>query len=114
MTTRRVDNAHKPSITPSAMPTLCPMLVAVETSVSGDGKSEVMEGVLLLREVVVDDVSGCVEEVVEVVLLGGTAMSEAWVGFQVVPVGWGLSEGVSKRIDGGGFVVKWLLTCGNC
>ena len=28
MTTITVDNAHRPSITPNAMPTLCPTLVA--------------------------------------------------------------------------------------
>lgn len=32
-TIRMVDNAHKPRITPNAIPTLCPTLLAVEVSV---------------------------------------------------------------------------------
>jgi hypothetical protein len=71
-----VDNAHKPSITPNAIPTPCPTLMAVGELVS-DGKLKDVGMELVLRGMETKEMGEVGMVLLELVLLGETAMSEA-------------------------------------
>lgn len=74
-TMKMVDTAHNPRITPNAIPTLCPTLLAVKVSVLGERVPDEVKELVVCGRVTKE--FGNVDELVVVVVLGGAAISDA-------------------------------------